>query len=49
MLTGRQQESMRRTMLMHLQTIGERERQLIRFYGTPEGPPFFTADELPAP
>ncbi|HEU4734913.1 MAG TPA: iron-containing redox enzyme family protein [Kofleriaceae bacterium] len=47
MLTGQQQESARRTMLMYLQTVGERERQLVQFYGAPEGPPFFTADELP--
>jgi len=46
-LTGHQQESMRRAMFRHLQTYGERERQLVRFYAAPEGPPYFTADELP--
>lgn len=47
LLTGRQQDSMRRTMLRYLQTCGERERQLVHFYGAPEGPPYFVADELP--
>lgn len=49
MVSGQDQSSMRRAMLMYLQTVGERERQLVRFYGAPDGPPFFTADELPAP
>jgi hypothetical protein len=47
LLTRQQQDAMRRTMLMYLQTVGERERQVVRFYGAPDGPPFFTADELP--
>lgn len=48
-VSGPEQSSMRRAMLMYLQTVGERERQLVRFYGPPEGPMFFTADELPLP
>lgn len=43
-LTRAQQDSIRRTVLSYQRSVGEQQRQILRFYGENEGAPFFTAD-----